>query len=191
MVSKGLDFDHVNLVGIFDIDRMLHFPNFRSYERTFQLATQVSGRSGRREKKGIVVIQSKAPDLIIIKDIIENNYSGFYEREINERKLHRFPPFTRLISVIIKNKDVQLARRTAQRLSNLLLEQLGIQRVLGPQEPVINRIRNEYLMELLIKLERGAIDLKKVKNILQNAAQEILVEKDLKSSKIIFDVDPY
>ncbi|MEQ8477749.1 primosomal protein N' [Fulvivirga sp.] len=191
MVSKGLDFDHVNLVGIFDIDRMLHFPDFRSYERTFQLATQVSGRSGRREKKGKVVIQSKAPDLVIIKDIIENNFTAFYEREINEREIHKFPPFTRLISVMIKNKDVQLARRTAQRLSNILIEQLGAQRVLGPQEPVINRIRNEYLMELLIKLERGTIDLKKVKSILQNAANEILEEKDLKSSRIIFDVDPY
>ncbi|QSE99427.1 primosomal protein N' [Fulvivirga lutea] len=191
MVTKGLDFDHVSLVGVFDIDRMLHFPDFRAYERTFQLTTQVSGRAGRREKKGKVVIQARNVELPILKDIISNNYLKFYDEEIREREMHRYPPFTRLIGIRIKNKDKNLSHRAANRLSNLLKEQLGSQRVLGPQEPVINKIRNEYLVELLIKLERGSIDLNKVKQIIQNCSNEILNEKDLKSSKIVFDVDPY
>jgi primosomal protein N' (replication factor Y) (superfamily II helicase) len=191
MVSKGLDFDHVNLVGIIDIDRMLHFPDFRSFERTFQLSTQVSGRAGRRSKKGLVIIQSRNPKLVIINDIINSDFHNFYHREIKERELHLYPPFTRLINVTIKNKDQNLARRTVNRISNLLKEQLGEHRVLGPQEPFINKIRNEYLVELLIKLERSAVDLKKVKHLMQEAADEILQEKELKSSKVVFDVDPY
>jgi primosomal protein N' (replication factor Y) (superfamily II helicase) len=191
MVSKGLDFDHVNLVGIIDIDRMLHFPDFRSFERTFQLSTQVSGRAGRRSKKGLVIIQSRNPKLVIINDIINSDFHNFYHREIKERELHLYPPFTRLINVTIKNKDQDLARRTVNRISNLLKEQLGEHRVLGPQEPFINKIRNEYLVELLIKLERSAVDLKKVKHLMQEAADEILQEKELKSSKVVFDVDPY
>ncbi len=191
MVSKGLDFDHVNLVGIIDIDRMLHFPDFRSFERTFQLSTQVSGRAGRRKKKGLVIIQSRNPKLTIINDIINSDFHTFYNREINERKVHLYPPFTRLINVTIKNKNKDLATRTANRLGNLIKEQLGAHRVLGPQEPFINKIRNEYLVELLVKLERSAVDLKKVKLLMQAAADEILLEKDLKSSRIVFDVDPY
>ncbi len=191
MVSKGLDFDHVSLVGIFDLDRMLHFPDFRSHERTFQLATQVSGRAGRRAKKGMVVIQTKQPNSVIVKEIIENDFIHFYEREINERKIHLYPPFTRLIGIQIRNKDQKVAFRTAQRLGNLMKEQLGQSRVLGPQEPVINKIRNEYIVEFLIKLERNTIDHKKAKELIAKASLEILEEKDLKSSKIVFDVDPY
>ncbi|MEQ8926973.1 MAG: primosomal protein N', partial [Fulvivirga sp.] len=191
MVTKGLDFDHVSLVGVFDIDRMLHFPDFRAYERTFQLTTQVSGRAGRRDKKGKVVIQARNIELPILKDIISNNFTKFYNEEITERELHKYPPFTRLIGIRVKNKDKNLTHRTASRLSNLLREQLGSQRVLGPQEPLINKIRNEYLVELLVKLERGSIDLSKVKRIIEKCAEDILNEKDLKSSKIVFDVDPY
>ncbi|UII24631.1 primosomal protein N' [Fulvivirga maritima] len=191
MVSKGLDFDNVNLVGIFDIDRMLHFPDFRSYERTFQLSTQVSGRAGRREKKGKVIIQSRDTEQPILTQITTHNYPAFYKNELAERSLHGYPPFTRLINVIIKNKDAQLAKTAAIKLGNLLKEQLGTKRVLGPEEPLISRIRNEYLMELVIKLERSKINLTKVKSIIQEMALEVQQEKALKTSRIIFDVDPY
>lgn len=191
MVTKGLDFDHVSLVGVFDIDRMLHFPDFRAYERTFQLTTQVSGRAGRRETKGKVVIQARNTELDILKDIINNDYVNFYTKEIAERQQHHYPPFTRLIGISIRNKDKQLAYRAAQRMGNIIREQIGAQRVLGPQEPLINKIRNEFIVELLIKLERGAIDLVKVKKILLDSSFEVLSEKDLKSSRVIFDVDPY
>lgn len=191
MVSKGLDFDNVNLVGIFDIDRMLHFPDFRSFERTFQLSTQVSGRAGRRNKKGKVIIQTRNTDQPILRQITSNGYDSFYEHEIAERQMYHYPPFTRLIGVIVKNRDAKTASLTAIKLGNLIKEKLGTKRVLGPEEPVISKIRNEYLMELVIKLERSQVSLSKVKNILQELRLEILGEKELKTSKIIFDVDPY
>lgn len=191
MVTKGLDFDHVSLVGVIDMDRMLHFPDFRAYERTFQLTTQVSGRAGRRNKKGTVVLQVRDTELPIIRDIVKGDYIHFFNKEIEERNAHRYPPFTRLIGITIKNKDKNLSARTAERLANLLKEQIGIQRILGPQEPFINKIRNEYLTEILIKLERSTVDLTKVKMLLNNAANEIRNEKDLKSSRIVIDVDPY
>lgn len=191
MVSKGLDFDNVNLVGIFDIDRMLHFPDFRSFERTFQLSTQVSGRAGRRDKKGKVVIQTRNTEQPVLKQIITNGYDRFYANEIAERQAHHYPPFTRLIGVIVKNRDAKLASLTAIKFGNLIKEKLGTKRVLGPEEPVISKIRNEYLMELVIKLERSQVSLSKVKHVLLEARLELMQEKDLKSSKIVFDVDPY
>lgn len=191
MVSKGLDFDNVNLVGIFDIDRMLHFPDFRSFERTFQLSTQVSGRAGRRNKKGKVVIQTRNTEQPVLKQIITNGYDRFYANEIAERQAHHYPPFTRLIGVIVKNRDAKLASLTAIKFGNLIKEKLGTKRVLGPEEPVISKIRNEYLMELIIKLERSQVSLSKVKHVLLEARLELMQEKDLKSSKIVFDVDPY
>lgn len=191
MVSKGLDFDNVNLVGIFDIDRLLHFPDFRSFERTFQLATQVSGRAGRRDKKGKVVIQTRNTGQPVLKQIISYAYDRFYANEISEREAHHYPPFTRLIAVIVKNKDPKIAKVTAEKLANLVRGKLGKNRVLGPEEPVISKIRNEYLMELVIKLERSQVNLSKVKAILRDLALEVSLEKSLKSSKIIFDVDPY
>ncbi|TRX61887.1 primosomal protein N' [Fulvivirga sp. M361] len=190
MVSKGLDFDRVSLVGILDIDRMLHFPDFRSFERTFQLSTQVSGRAGRRNKNGQVVIQARNTELPVIRQIMENDYIGFYTAEVNERKNHRYPPFTRLIHITIKNKDKKKTEVTAKKLANLLRDQLGSSRVLGPEEPVISKIRNEYLMDLVIKLERSGIDQGKVKQVCQEARLELMEEKTLKSSKIVFNVDP-
>ncbi|ELR73146.1 Helicase PriA essential for oriC/DnaA-independent DNA replication [Fulvivirga imtechensis AK7] len=191
MVSKGLDFDNVSLVGIFDIDRMLHFPDFRSFERTFQLSTQVSGRAGRRGKKGKVVIQTRNTSQRILHQIISNGYQDFYETEINERKAHLYPPFTRIIGVTIKNKDPKTAKITAMKMGNLVREKIGTNRVLGPEEPIISKIRNEYLMELVVKLERSQINLGKVKSLLYESMLEVLQEKELRSSKIIFDVDPY
>lgn len=191
MVSKGLDFDKVSLVGVFDVDRMLHFPDFRSYERTFQLTTQVSGRAGRREKKGLVVLQTRNVKQQILDQITSSGYEDFYTAEIAERQLHFYPPFARIVRIIIKNKDQQTAARAAQKLTNLIRAQIGKKRVLGPEEPVIGRIRNEYLMEVIVKLERSQVSLMKVKALLQDCAIEVLEERDLKQSKIVFDVDPY
>ena len=191
MVSKGLDFDNVSLVGIFDIDRMLHFPDFRSFERTFQLATQVSGRAGRRDKEGKVIIQAKNTGITVLNQIVNHNYMGFYQNEIQERQNHKYPPFTRLIHIVVKNKDKGISKNTAIKLGNLLREQLGASRILGPEEPIISKIRNEYLMDLTIKLERSGIDLDKVKQVVHSTVLEITTDKTLKSSKVIFNVDPY
>ena len=121
MVSKGLDFDNVSLVGIFDIDRMLHFPDFRSIERTFQLTTQVSGRAGRREKTGKVVIQTSNPTHKIIDKIIKHDYQLFYEDEIKERQRYKYPPFVRLIKLIVKNPEKNLSHMSANRLAISLI----------------------------------------------------------------------
>lgn len=190
MISKGLDFDKVSLVGIFDIDRMLHFPDFRSYERTFQLATQVSGRAGRKNTNGEVIIQARNTSTPVLNQITNNDYIGFYTTEIRERQDHLYPPFTRLINITVKNKDRNLCTFTAEKIGNLLREKLGSKRVLGPEEPIISRIRNEFLMNLTIKLERRGIDITKVKSIARKEVQELLNDKQLKSSKVVFNVDP-
>ncbi|MEM7110287.1 MAG: primosomal protein N' [Bacteroidota bacterium] len=190
MVSKGLDFENVNLVGVFDLDRMLHFPDFRSFERTFQLTTQVSGRAGRKGTKGQVIIQVRNAQLGLLNQIINHDYQGFYASEIAERKAHFYPPFTRLVNITVKNKDKNLSHLTSQKIGNLLKEQLGARRVLGPEEPIISKIRNEYLMNLTIKLERRGVDIAKVKSVIQKSALEVLSDKQLKSSKVVFNVDP-
>ncbi|MEO1049494.1 MAG: primosomal protein N' [Bacteroidota bacterium] len=191
MVSKGLDFDRVSLVGVLDTDRMMHFPDFRSFERTFQLITQVSGRAGRRDKRGLVIIQTKDLDSPLLHDIITNNYQRFYRREISEREKYNYPPFHRLIKVIVKHKDQNVCDVSARKLANLLREQLGRTRVLGPEEPLVSRIRNQYLMELLIKLERDKINLAKVKSIISDMILELSQEKEIKSTSYVVDVDPY
>lgn len=191
MITKGLDFDNVSLVGVLDIDRMLFYPDFRAFERTYQLITQVSGRAGRKDKKGTVIIQTTQPDQPVLHYIINNDYLGFYQKEIEERERFHYPPFHRLIAITIKNKDKDICSTTAIKLAHLLIEQLGQERILGPQEPGINRVRNQYLMRIMIKIERKNINLQKVKSLISKQAETILTDRTLKSSRIIFDVDPY
>ena len=191
MITKGLDFDNVSLVGVLDIDRMLYYPDFRAFERTYQLITQVSGRAGRKDKKGTVIIQTTQPEQPVLNYIINNDYQGFYKKEIEERRHFHYPPFHRLITITIKNKDKDTCQTTAIKLANLLIEQLGKERVLGPQEPGINRVRNQYLMRIMIKIEGKNIGLQKVKNVIQLQSEILLTDRSIKSSRIIFDVDPY
>ncbi len=191
MVSKGLDFDHVRTVGILDIDRMMHFPDFRSFERAFHLATQVSGRAGRREKNGKVVIQTSNPDSWLLNTIIKYDFENFFKKELSERKRFNYPPFSRLIKIILKNKDKDQCYKAALLLDKNLKKNLGVNRVLGPQEPLISKIRNQFLMEIYIKLERAKINLDRVKSILKEEKESILKNKDQAGTAIIFDVDPY
>lgn len=190
MISKGLDFEKVSLVGIFDVDRIIHFPDFRSYERAFQLITQVSGRAGRRDKTGTVVIQTSNPQQEVLKDIISNNYENLYYKEINERLRFLYPPFVRLIKLVIKNENKELAFKTAYALKEALQNQMDHQ-VLGPQEPLISKIRNKYLVAVLIKIERNKGSLSNVKNLIKQVTEATLKDKILRSSRVIFDVDPY
>jgi primosomal protein N' (replication factor Y) len=190
MVSKGLDFDKVSLVGIFDADRMIHFPDFRSFERSFQMLTQVSGRAGRREKKGKVIIQTFDMEQSILKKVINNDYEGLYKEEILEREKYHYPPFTRMIKVTFKDPDKTRAEKGASELAGFLINELGSKRILGPEAPVIDRIRNYFLMDIFIKLERDKINLKAVKDIIIRVNQEFLLSKEYKSSWIVVDVDP-
>ena len=191
MVSKGLDFNKVSLVGIFDADRMMHFPDFRAHERTFQLITQVSGRAGRREKKGKVIIQTYTPNDTVLRLIKEHNFQGFYEKEIAERRQFKYSPYHRLINIVLKHKDVRTCREGSQYLANLLVSSFGESRILGPNEALIAKIRNQYIWEILVKLERDKVDLSKAKEILMMNAQQLRLQKDFRNIHLIFDVDPY
>lgn len=190
MVSKGLDFDKVSLVGVFDIDRMINFPDFRSFERTFQMVTQVSGRAGRRDTDGNVIIQSRNPDQNIIDLIRKGDYLTFYQQEMRERKKYRYPPFTRMINILVRSKDKKLTNEAATFLANILKEDLGGGRVLGPQEPLINKIRDKYLMDIYLKIEKK-YKMEAVKEIIKNAQLDILKQKNFKTVEFIIDVDPY
>jgi len=190
MVSKGLDFDHVRMVGVFDIDRMLHFPDFRSAERTFQMVTQVGGRAGRRQDEGLVLIQTGNPEQPIIRYIAQYDYEGFFEAELYERKKFFYPPFARIIELTIKHADKKFAHQAAMQITERIREKLGKKRVLGPEEPSINKIRNLYLEKTLIKLERGALDLKKAKALLLEAIHLFFAQPKNKQVQIAIDVDP-
>ena len=189
MVAKGLDFDNVGLVGIIDLDRMLHFPDFRSVERTFQLAVQVAGRAGRKEKQGKVLIQSYNPQQGVVQTILAQDYKAFYDEEIEERRLFNYPPFTRIIKLTIKDRSHQTASEAVGQLYQLLVKALGQQMVLGPITPTIARIRDKYLRELYLKVGRNK-NINRVKEIVQYSNTQIIVKKEFKSTTIVIDVDP-
>lgn len=190
MVSKGLDFDKVSLVGIFDTDRMLHFPDFRSHERTLQLLTQVSGRAGRRgDQAGQVIVQTHNPEQPVLAWMLTHEYEGFLKEQVEERRSFHYPPFYRLIRITIRDKDKNKADQAAIILARKLAPKLG-SALLGPQEPFVGKIRNLYLMQLMVKLERDAVNLGAVKTFLKEEALDLQSQKDFRSISIIFDVDP-
>ncbi len=189
MISKGLDFDKVSLVGIFDADRMIHFPEFRATERAFQMITQVSGRAGRRaDRKGKVIIQTSNPQQAVLQKIIENDYRGLFEEEISERQNYNYPPFSRLIKLTIKHPEQHVSLGAAQRLVGRLTEKLGASRVLGPEQPLVERIRNQFLYDIVIKLERS-INPKAAKDYILEQITDILSDKGLKQVTVVADVD--
>jgi len=190
MVTKGLDFDRVSLVGVFDTDRMMHFPDFRSYERAFQLITQVSGRAGRRAAKGKVVLQTSDPHHAIFRYVIENNVQGFLQDQLSDRQEHFYPPFTRLVEITIKHTDKKIALELSEKFAHELKASLKGVRILGPGEPMISKIRNEYLMAILVKINRDQGKLHEIKSVLSNTASQLLQTKEYRSAKIVFDVDP-
>jgi primosomal protein N' (replication factor Y) len=190
MVTKGLDFNHVNLVGIFNADRMMHFPDFRSYERAFQLITQVSGRAGRRDKPGTVVIQTSNPKHPLLNTIISQAHEEFYESQLQDRYLHDYPPFTRLIELTIKHTDKKVCRVTADAVAEALRAKLTSAKVFGPGEPMISKIRNQFLLSILIKIPKGKSDLINQKHIVQSEIDELLKLKEHRNSRVIIDVDP-
>jgi primosomal protein N' (replication factor Y) (superfamily II helicase) len=190
MVTKGLDFDKVSLVGVFNADRMMHFPDFRSYERAFQLITQVSGRAGRREKPGKVIIQTSQPEHPILNFVLHHTQEEFYETEIADRKQHAYPPFARLIEITVKHIDKRTSREAAQKLSELLKTSVREVKILGPGEPMISKLRNQYLMSILVKIPRDSGHLGEIKSRIQQQVNILLKEKTYRSVRIVMDVDP-
>jgi primosomal protein N' (replication factor Y) len=191
MVTKGLDFDKVTFVGIFDADRIIHFPDFRAAERAFQVLSQVSGRAGRREVKGKVLIQTANTEQALLHQVIKHDYENFYKLELNERERFNYPPFYRIIKIIIKDPEKKTAHDFANALAEILAPELGSSRVLGPETPLIDRIRNNYLVDIFIKLEKDKIKLNVVKELLQKQSFQLLqTDKNYKNVQVVFDVDP-
>ncbi|MES2418619.1 MAG: primosomal protein N' [Bacteroidota bacterium] len=189
MVAKGLDFDNVSLIGVINADTLLNYPDFRAFERSYQLLAQVAGRAGRRDKQGKVCIQAYTDSHRIIKQVIENDYLAMFKDEMAERKQFNYPPFTRLIFVNVKHKDPDVLNAAAQALATVLKSKLG-NRILGPEQPLVARIRTYYLKQIIIKTEKSAA-IQKVKMILKDTIKEFNTQKDFKSVMVQIDVDPY
>jgi primosomal protein N' (replication factor Y) (superfamily II helicase) len=181
MLAKGLDFDNVSLVGILNADGMLYFPDFRAFERSFQLMTQVSGRAGRSNKKGTVIIQTYNPDHNIIQQVTQNDYSSMYKEQLFERKIFQYPPYFKLIKLTLKHKDFQKLNEGSVWLYQVLKQQFEIP-ILGPEEPVVGRIRNEYIRTILIKIpqEKSLTTTKKTIQKILNSFETISQYKPIK-----------
>ncbi|MCB2221892.1 MAG: primosomal protein N' [Bacteroidetes bacterium] len=188
MVTKGLDFDNVSVVGIMNADNMISFPDFRSYERSFQQMAQVSGRAGRKTRQGKVIIQTWNPYQTVIQDVIRNDYQAMYNSQILERRNFKYPPFYRLINLSLKHRDARKLNDGARELAILLREALG-KRVLGPEYPLVARIKNLYIKNILIKLERDE-NLSDNKILIQKIIDQFRGEAIYKSIRVQIDVDP-
>jgi len=190
MVAKGLDFGHVTVIGIISADAMLNYPDFRAYERSFQMLSQVAGRAGRRDKAGRVVIQAHNTKHKVIEQVISHNYAELYQTELYERRNFHYPPFFRLIKIDIKHKDPLLLSQISVRLAAVLIKSFG-DRVLGPEEPLVSRIRNYYIRTVFIKVERDGISITKVKDALRELLLQFETFKENKGTFVQIDVDPY
>ncbi|MCS6974205.1 MAG: primosomal protein N' [Cyclobacteriaceae bacterium] len=190
MVTKGLDFERVSVVGVFYADRLLYFPDFRAEERAFQLLMQVSGRAGRKGRPGRVIIQTNRPGEQLFRFILNHNIHAFYEKELNERESYAYPPFTRLIEITLKHPDKVKVNQAAHHLNQVIRQELPDLRILGPGEPLIPFVRNQHLMNLLIKIPRNSGNLASVKSVLERLAQGLTQEKNFRNVKVILNVDP-
>ena len=191
MITKGLDFGQVSLVGVLDVDRLLYFPDFRANERCFQLLTQVSGRAGRRaHKQDKVIIQTNNPLHPVLQDIMQHNYEQMYRRELAERKQFIYPPYVRLVRITLRHADKDLVQAAATLLANELQAQL-VHGVQGPQPPLIAKIKNQYLMDIWVKIKKDTEQrLTLTKEAIAQARRHILLDKAFRQVKVVFDVDP-
>lgn len=189
MVSKGLHFDRVSLVGVLNADNMLNFPDFRAFERSFQLISQVSGRAGRKGERGHVAIQTSQPDHPVIKCIINENQSEFYRMQLRERQEFNYPPYYRLIKLTVKHKDRATAKDAAGTLANALRHSLK-HNILGPEPPAITRIQGLYLMDIWIKIGRNQ-PLNRIKQAITRHINGIKENRSLYNLTIAIDVDPH
>ena len=188
MISKGLDFDNVDVVGIMNADTMLNFPDFRSYERSFQLMAQVAGRAGRRGKQGMVVLQTKNADLPVIHQVTVNDYLALYADQVGERELFRYPPFCRLIYIYVKARDEAVATHAAEALAQRLRYYFG-ERILGPEPPAVARVQSLHIRKLMLKAELS-LSVTQVRQCLRAAEQEVASQGLLHGAMIYYDVDP-
>ncbi|ODT55991.1 MAG: primosomal protein N' [Paludibacter sp. 47-17] len=187
MVTKGLDFERVSLVGILNADNMLHFPDFRAHERAFQMIAQVSGRAGRRHRRGKVVVQTGSPGHPVIRQVLTHDYKAMFATQCQERQLFKYPPFYRMIQLTLKHKDAEVVSRASVRLAAELRRQFA-DRVAGPVVPVVSRIQNHYLRLIVLKVESGA-SVARVREILAVVMEYVLTIPEYKSVKISAESD--
>ena len=188
MVSKGLDFDHVSVVGILNADNMLNYPDFRAYEHAFTMMAQVSGRAGRKGKQGLVILQTKNPELPVIQQVVNNSYTAFYKSQLEERTAFHYPPFFHLIYIYIKHRNNDIVESASMELGSRIREIFG-NRVLGPDKPTVARVKTLHIRKIMLKLENG-IDYKLAKQYLRSIRDTMMKEKRYGALTIYFDVDP-
>ena len=188
MISKGLDFDKVSVVGILNADSMLNYPDFRAYEHAFTMMAQVSGRAGRKGKQGLVILQTKNPELPVIQQVVNNSYTAFYKSQLEERTAFHYPPFFHLIYIYIKHRNNDIVESASMELGSRIREVFG-NRVLGPDKPTVARVKTLHIRKIMLKLENG-IDYKLAKQYLRSIRDTMMKEKRYGALTIYFDVDP-
>ena len=188
MVTKGLDFENVSVVGILSADTMLNQPDFRAYERSFQMMAQVAGRAGRRANQGTVILQTMNKDLSLIRQIVDNDFDAAYYEQMLERRDYSYPPFTRLVIFYIKHRQLATVEAVAREATISLRQLLGT-RVLGPDEPPVGRVHNLYIRRIMLKLE-NRLPIPSIKKQLSALRSQLLAQKEYASATIFFDVDP-
>ena len=188
MVSKGLDFDNVSVVGILDADTMLNQPDFRSHERTFHMLAQVAGRAGRKNHKGHVILQTHTADSEVIDCVVQNDYERMFNMQMEERQLFRYPPFYRLINVFVRHRDSSRADLLANDLCRMLRNVFG-NRVLGPDRPPVSRVHSMYIRKLILKIEKDASPAQ-VRTSLMAIQQQLMMQPSANGAQVYYDVDP-
>ena len=188
MISKGLDFDKVSVVGILNADTMLNYPDFRAYEHAYMMMSQVSGRAGRKGKRGLVILQTKSPDLPLIGQVVHNDYAAFYRSLIAERQQFRYPPYYRLVYVFLKHRQNAVVEAAGVEMG-ARLRQWFSGRVLGPDKPGISKVKSLSIRKIVLKLE-PSLNMAEVRKYLALAQQQMLQDKRYTSLQIYYDVDP-
>ena len=188
MITKGLDFDRVSVVGILNADAMLNYPDFRAYEHAFMMMSQVSGRAGRKGKRGLVILQTKSPEHPVVRQVVSNDYAGFFQSLMSERRQFNYPPYCRLICVWLKHRNEALVASAALELGSRLRQWFG-SRVLGPDKPAVAKVKSLAIRKLVLKLEPG-LNMADVRRYLFIGRQQLLAEKRYSTMQIYFDVDP-
>jgi primosomal protein N' (replication factor Y) len=189
MVAKGLDFENVNIVGILNADHIISFPDFRSNERAYSLITQVAGRAGRKKDLGTVYLQTSMPEHAIIQKIVDHDYLGMYETDLNERENFNYPPFHRLIKITIKHQDALALYQLGVIAKNNLSTFFG-SNLLGPEKPYVGKIRNWYIINFVLKIPNQGGPIRAQKSKLSQAIQQLEKSKEFNKARIIVDVDP-
>ena len=188
MVTKGLDFDRVSLVGILDADAMLNYPDFRSYEHAFMMMAQVAGRAGRKGRQGLVILQTRNPELPVVGQVVANDYAGFYRSLLSERRDFCYPPYFRLVYVYLKHRHDDLVSTAATELAGRMRQVFG-KRVLGPDKPAVARVKQLHIRKIVLKVETAA-DYRRVRTALRTIQAQLMADKRYSQLQIYFDVDP-